>query len=198
MLPRWLSGKESACWCRSCRRHGFDPWVRNIPWQPTPVWEFQGQRSLVDNSPQGDKRVRQGWACTHICTIYLYPFICQWILSCLPVQAPGAGTGNLLQCSCLENPIDRGVWRARVHGVAKSWTRLSDFHFPSLEKEMATHFNFLAWKIPWMEESGGLQSIGWQRVGHNVACMRASYVCVCVCVVVWWGFHAFCLNLNLS
>ena len=114
MLPRWLSGKESACWCRSCRRHGFDPWVRNIPWQPTPVWEFQGQRSLVDNSPQGDKRVRQGWACTHICTIYLYPFICQWILSCLPVQAPGAGTGNLLQCSCLENPIDRGVWRATV------------------------------------------------------------------------------------
>ena len=51
-LPRWLSGKESAC---QFRRRGFDPWVRKIPlrreWQPTPVflhWEFHGQRSLVD------------------------------------------------------------------------------------------------------------------------------------------------------
>ena len=36
-----------------------------------------------------------------------------------------------------------------------------------LEKEMATHSSILAWKIPWMEEPGGLQSMGWQRVGHN-------------------------------
>ena len=36
-----------------------------------------------------------------------------------------------------------------------------------LEKEMATHSSILAWKIPWMEEPGGLQSIGSQRVGHN-------------------------------
>ena len=31
-LPRWLSGKESVCHCRKCGRHGFDPWVRKIPW----------------------------------------------------------------------------------------------------------------------------------------------------------------------
>ena len=36
-----------------------------------------------------------------------------------------------------------------------------------LEKEMATHSSILAWKIPWMEEPGGLQSMGWQRVGHD-------------------------------
>ena len=36
-----------------------------------------------------------------------------------------------------------------------------------LEKEMATHSSILAWKIPWMEESGGLQSMGSQRVGHD-------------------------------
>ena len=36
-----------------------------------------------------------------------------------------------------------------------------------LEKEMATHSNTLAWKIPWMEEPGGLQSMGSQRVGHD-------------------------------
>ena len=37
------------------------------------------------------------------------------------------GNGNPLQYSCLENPMDRGAWRATVHGVAKSWTRLRDF-----------------------------------------------------------------------
>ena len=36
-----------------------------------------------------------------------------------------------------------------------------------LEKKMATHSNILAWKIPWMEEPGRLQSMGSQRVGHN-------------------------------
>ena len=37
----------------------------------------------------------------------------------------------------------------------------------SPEKEMATHSNILAWKIPWTEEPARLQSMGWQRVGHN-------------------------------
>ena len=36
-----------------------------------------------------------------------------------------------------------------------------------LEKEMATHSSILAWRIPWTDEPGGLQSLGWQRVGHN-------------------------------
>ena len=36
-----------------------------------------------------------------------------------------------------------------------------------LEKEMATHSTILAWKLPWTEESGGLQSMGSQRVGHG-------------------------------
>ena len=37
----------------------------------------------------------------------------------------------------------------------------------SLEKEMATHSSILAWKISWIEEPGGLQSMGWQRVGYD-------------------------------
>ena len=41
----------------------------------------------------------------------------------------GEGNGTSLQHSCLENPIDGGAWWAAVHGVAKSWTRLSDFTF---------------------------------------------------------------------
>ena len=44
---------------------------------------------------------------------------------------PGEGNGNLLQYSCLENPMDRGAWQATVHGVAKSRTRLTDEHFHS-------------------------------------------------------------------
>ena len=35
---------------------------------------------------------------------------------------PGEGNGNLLPCSCLENPTDRGAWWATVHGVTLSWT----------------------------------------------------------------------------
>ena len=41
----------------------------------------------------------------------------------------GEGNGTPLQYSCLENPMDGGAWWAAVHGVAESWTRLSDFTF---------------------------------------------------------------------
>ena len=48
--------------------------------------------------------------------------------------------------------MDGGAWQAAVHGVARSWTRLSDFtvtfHFHALEEEMATHSGVLAWRIP--------------------------------------------------
>ena len=67
--------------------------------------------------------------------------------------------------------MDGGAWLAAVHGFAKSWTRLSDFtftfHFPALEKEMATYSSGLAWRIPGMGEPGGLPSMGSHRVGHN-------------------------------
>ena len=106
--------------------------------------------------------------------------------------------------------MDREAWRAAIYGVAKSWTRLSDWsdlkgekwklgtstegggaslvaqtvkHLPAmqetwvqslgredpLEKEIATHSSTLAWKIPWMKEPGGLQSMGLQKVGHDWA-----------------------------
>ena len=50
--------------------------------------------------------------------------------------------------------MDIGAWWATVHGIAEGRTRLSDFtftfHFPALEKEMATHSSVLAWRIPRM------------------------------------------------
>ena len=85
-FPWWLRGKESTC---QCKRHGFDPSVRKIPWrrkwQPTPIFlpgKSHGQRSLVGYSPWGRKRVRHNFAtkqqknpiCVCVC-IYIYIYI---------------------------------------------------------------------------------------------------------------------------
>ena len=83
----------------------------------------------------------------------------------------GEGNGTPLQYCCLENPMDGGAWWAAVRGVTKSQTRLNDFtftfHFHALEKEMATHSSVLAWRIPWTENPGRLQSMESHRVGHD-------------------------------
>ena len=81
------------------------------------------------------------------------------------------GNGTPLQCSCLENPMDGGAWKAAVHGVAESQTQVSNFtftfHFLALEKEMVTHSSVLAWRIPGTGEPGGLMSMESHRVGHD-------------------------------
>ena len=50
--------------------------------------------------------------------------------------------------------------------MQETWVRSLGREDP-LEKQMATHSSILAWRIPWMEEPGGLQSTGSQRVGHD-------------------------------
>ena len=107
-------------------------------------------------------------------------------------RSPGEGNGNPLQYSCLENPMDRGAWQATVHGVARVnhalvikpppvvknppgnaghardtfglltqvWSLSQEY---CLEKGMATHSSVFAWRIPWAEEPGGLQSMGSQE-----------------------------------
>ena len=81
------------------------------------------------------------------------------------------GNGTPLQYSCLENPMDGGAWKAAVHQVDEGQTRLSDFtftfHFPALEKEMATHSSVLARRIPGTGEPCRLPSMGSHRVGHD-------------------------------
>ena len=114
------------------------------------------------------------------------------------------GHDNPFQCSCLENPMDRGAWRATVLEVKKSWTGLKQilprkshgwrslvgcspwgreevdtterlhFHFHALEKEMATHSSVLAWRIPGTGEPGGLTSLGSHRVGHDWCDLAAT------------------------
>ena len=67
--------------------------------------------------------------------------------------------------------MDRGAWKAAVHGVAEGRTRLNNFTFTfcfhALEKEMATHSSVLAWRIPGAGKPGGLPSMGSHRVGHD-------------------------------
>ena len=64
-------------------------------------------------------------------------------------RAPGDGNGNPFQYSCLGNPIDRGAWRATVHGIAKRWTRLKvtehahEFHNQQSRGKMAQFQCFL-------------------------------------------------------
>ena len=88
-------------WGQSQRRH----------WHPTPVLlpgKSHGWRSLVCCSP---------WGCEESdMTERLHV---HFSLSCI-----GEGNGNLLQCSCLENPRDVGAWWAAICGVTQSWTRL--------------------------------------------------------------------------
>ena len=87
-----------------------------------------------------------------------------------------------LQHSCLENPMDGGAWKAAVHGVAEGWAWLNNFtftfHFHALEKEMATHFDVLVWRIPGMGEPGGLPSLGSHRVGHDWSDLAAAVAAV--------------------
>ena len=98
------------------------------------------------------------------------------------VGTNGEGNGTPLQYSCLENPMDRVAWKAVVHGVAEGQTRLSDFtftfHFPALEKEMATRSGVLTWKILGTGEPGGLPSMGSRRVEHDRSDLAAAAAAV--------------------
>ena len=63
-------------------------------------------------------------------------------------RSAGEGNDNPLQYSCLENPMDGGAWQATVHGVTKSWTRLSD---DTLHLRARKDFEMILF-IPWVAE----------------------------------------------
>ena len=92
-----------------------------------------------------------------------------------PSRSPHASASVSLtltprQRSCLEHPRDGGACSAATYGVAQSRTRLkpvSSSSSSNIEKVVAPDSNTLAWKIPWMEEPGRLQSMGSLRVGHD-------------------------------
>ena len=142
------------------------------------IWDRRNQRCL------GGKVCVRGW-------VWLLVQMCTWweiFLRC-GLGLWREGTGNPLQYSCLENPMDRGAWESAVHGVAESQARLSDFtftfHFHALEKEMATHSSALAWRTPGTGEPGGLLSMGSHRVGHDWRDLAAA-----VATGSWWLIHS--------
>ena len=145
------------------------------PHSSTLAWKIPWMEEPGRLQSMGSLRVRHDWATSRS-------------LSCI-----GEGNGNPLQCSCLENPRDGGAWWATVYGVAQSQTRLKWLsssiyniiylvaqvvkNLPAMQetqvwflvwedpvkKEMATHSSLLAWRIPWMEEPGRIQSTGSQE-----------------------------------
>ena len=62
--------------------------------------------------------------------------------------------------------VKQGKNLPAIQGTLETWAQSLSQKDP-LEEEMATHSSILAWKIPWTEEPGGLQSKGLQRVGHD-------------------------------
>ena len=190
------------------RRFLFAFIYRRRQWHPTPVQlpgKSQGWRSLVGCSPWGrwgldtteQLHFHFSLSCIEKKEMATHSSVVAW-------RIPGMGEpGGLLsmgshrvghdwsdlavstlysplQYSCQENTINGEAWWAAVHGVVKSWTRLSDFtftfHFHALEKEMATHSNVVAWRIPGTGEPGGLPSMGSHRVGHNWSNLAAAAV----------------------
>ena len=120
----------------------------------------------------------------------------EWLHFHFSLSCIGEGNGNLLQCSCLENPRDGGSWWAAVYVVAQSQTRLKWLSSSSSrwlgDKEstcqcrrhrktwvwllsqkdtprgdMAIHSIIFAWEIPWTEEPGGPRSMGLHKVGWD-------------------------------
>src|SRR5574341_720683 len=98
-------------------------------WRPTQVLsprKSHGQRSLVGCSP---------WGREESDTTERLDF--HFSLSCI-----GEGNGNPLQCSCLENPRDRGAWWAAFYGVTQSWTRLKQLSSSSSMSDYQGTFGF--------------------------------------------------------
>ena len=96
---------------------------RRRQWQPTPVLlpeKSHGWRSLVGCSPWG--RYESDTT--------------EWLHFYFSLSCTGEGNGNPLQCSCLENPRDRGAWWAAVYGVAQSRTRLKRLSSSSKEFDL--------------------------------------------------------------
>ena len=125
----WLSGKEFACQCRRC---GFSPWVRKIPWrrkwQPTPVFlpgKSHGQRSLVDYKRIATTRSQKSWT--------------QLSNKTTATAAAAAAAAKLLQsCPTLCNPIGSSPPGSAIPGILQART---------LEWVAVSFSNAWKWKV---------------------------------------------------
>ena len=85
--------------------------------------------------------------------------------------------------------------------MRETWIRSLGWEDP-LEKEMATHSNILAWRIPWIEKPGGLHSMGSQRVGHDWATSLSHIYkkqdCKLICITSFYILYIRNMLLELS
>ena len=131
ILPGWLSGKESTCQCRRC---GFDPWVRKIPWrgkwQPTPVClpgDSHGQRSPVGCSPWGHKESDTAEQFSTLTIIHIQIFQVRLIQSSQAFKILEKGKGTNRQTTLKRESF-------KIHETLLLITPnpgLSPFHLPS-------------------------------------------------------------------
>ena len=119
---------------------------------------------------------------------------------------PGSSAGKESTCSAGDPSLFPGSGRSPGEGIGyplhftwtslvvqmvknlpatrETWVRSLGWEDP-LEKEIATHTSILAWRIPWMEKLGGLQSMGSQRVGHNWVTSLTHSLTGCLGLVHW-------------
>ena len=102
----------------------------------------------------------------------------------------GEGNGNPLQYSCLENPVDRGAWRAAVHRVAQSQTRLRLSMHACIGEGNGNPLQY-SWRTPGTEVSGGLLSMGLHRVGHDWSDLAAAAELFPFLLLQHWFHHVF-------
>ena len=145
------------------------PTWRTWVWASSGSWWWTGKPGLLQS--MGSQRVGHPWKTELNCCLSIndkQPSHQDPQLS-RSFRSPGEGKGYLLQYSGLENSMDSSLVAQRLKrlpGMRENWVRSLGWEDP-LGKEMATHSSTLAWKIPWTEETGRLQSMGVQRVGHN-------------------------------
>ena len=114
------------------------------------------------------------WIPNH-CTLREAPVLC---FEYVRVHGPGGGNGNPLQQWCLGTPMDRGAWRAIVHGVAKSWTWLK-----WLSTHRCMHMCVCEYASVWGAECVSVCVCA--CVFLNVCvCVLCEYICVCTYVFI--------------
>ena len=139
------------------------------------MWEFKLHLSSVVNCDNESHSLSRVWLCDLMDCSPL-GLLCPWNS---PGQNIGVGSPSLFQeiFPTQESNSDLLHCRQTLYHLSHRSSPLRTINGDNnytkliglLEKEMATHSIFLAWRIPWTEEPGGLQSMGLQRVGHNWA-----------------------------
>ena len=174
------------CWRSSSRKPSWEPPVTTSELASFDLWfpqtnSYGGDFSILV-TPSHYRQIWLALAVEEVMSLSefltllftLEVGVVNWIASKTMLRAFPGGLVVRTQCFHCWGP---GLMAAEsvknLPAVWETWVWSLDWEEP-LEKKMATHFSILAWRIPWTEEPGGLQSIGSQRVRHDWATNRLS------------------------